>query len=315
MRLRGRLGILIRLYSGLAAVGSIVVAVFVAIAKLDSTRAAGIAIAVLVGLVFATLSLVSADELSTAFGRLKSIKVGGLGIELEPYAQLNRDKDSAAEDATGTTDASAHSDSLLDLKIRLEAKLTYLAKHVLCTDPDPNHLIPTFLTVGSLSYDGYLTREQAARAYEILGMREQEFRSGTSAEQAIFIAGATEFIDTVRIEVFAGLVTNKLRGLGWIADRITVKPRHRRDLRVTDAQKSVVHQIIPIFSFRPNSSLVCEARERLETSTEVSPSGWRLIVVPPRSGAVDTTTLPDAPDDKAHTVELPALLKLLGRAK
>src|SRR6185312_11358566 len=52
---------------------------------------------------------------------------------------------------------------LVDLRLLLDAKMTWLAKHLL-GGPDT----PTFVTVGSLAYDNYLPEDQARRAARLL---------------------------------------------------------------------------------------------------------------------------------------------------
>jgi hypothetical protein len=293
---------------GVLATGAI--AYFVAADQLKADQAGVLCAAVIMTLILMTFVVMPAHRLSGLFRHVKSFKMAGIGVEIEAYGELAKLRTSEEPDA----ELPQHSNTLLDLKIRLEAKLTYLAKHVLCTDAEPEHLIPTFLTVGSLSYDGFLTREQAKRAYEILGMRDNEFQDVPANERAVFLAGGNKFVDTVRAEVFGSFVKILAEEAGWNARRLYPADDQRRDLLVESHSAdgtSTVHHLIPVFSYRRNSKLIDGARQRILQSSLSEGGGRDVIVVPPRSKAADVDERRAEPPATA-VVTSDHVIKLIG---
>ncbi|MGE2714647.1 hypothetical protein ACQI4L_11360 [Mycolicibacterium litorale] len=300
----------VRVCAALGVLATGAIAYFVATDRLKADQAGVLCAAVLMSLILMTIVVMPAHRLSGIFRHVKSFKMAGIGVEIEAYGELAKLRTSEEPDA----ELPQHSDTLLDLKVRLEAKLTYLAKHVLCTDADPQHLIPTFLTVGSLSYDGFLTREQAKRAYEILGMRDNEFQGVPAGERALFLAGGNKFVDTVRAEVFGSFVRILAENAGWDARRVYPADDQRRDLLIESrsaADTLDIHHVVPVFSYRRNSALIEGARQRILKSPQTAGEGRGVIVVPPRSKAAD------APERRAEppaiaVVTSDHILNLLG---
>ncbi|QLL05368.1 hypothetical protein [Mycobacterium vicinigordonae] len=299
---------IMRIGASVGAAAAATVAVLVAIAKLDANRATTVSLALLAALAFAVASAVPDDAFVNALNKVSVLKVAGLHVELKQFI--------AQTDVKGDEDVARvhegdqeYSQTLVDLKIRLEAKLTYLAKHVLCADP--NYTVPTFLTIGSLATDGYLSRDQAKLAYEIMGLREYDFERATAAETYILLQGGNKFVDTLRAEVFEGFITAETRKSGWTVARVTDTPRGRRDLMVTDKIQSLTHHVIPVFSLEKDSPLLEKARKRLQDNARASGPGLRLIVVPPRSKAAKSD-LDHAATAQVSVVDVATYFRLLG---
>jgi hypothetical protein len=216
------------------------------------------------------------------FSRVKSLSLGSLGIELRDYARYADELGDSEDPEDGEQPS-----SLLDLRLGLETKLTYLAKHVLATDPKPKNGIPTFLTVGSLRHDGYLTDDQAEMAVEILSIRDFELRQLPTAERNVFEAGAGKFVDVVRVEVFSKQVKKALADFGWFTLELFPDRPNRRDLLVQSKRSanSVQHHVIPVFATNKRSKLLASPTKRLEDAARARAGGSCFIVVPPRSPA------------------------------
>ena len=109
-----------------AAIGAVLVGYWVLSNKLDSDEAAVVGLAGFPAILLVVVAFTPYPRIGGILGHVKSVSIGSLGIELDAYKQLAASKamDNAETDPE-------HSETLLDLKIRLEAKLTYLAKHVL----------------------------------------------------------------------------------------------------------------------------------------------------------------------------------------
>ncbi len=172
-------------------------------------------------------------------------------------------------------------------------KLTYLAKHVLARDPDKDNPIPTFLNIGSLVGDKLLEPGQAQMAYNILGMREAEFASIPPSDREIFLRGASSFVNTIRIQVFAALVEKSLSKKWSVAH--CGQRRGQRDLLVQspDRENVTQHHMIPTFALTTKLDFFKTPKGRLETDPlSKGELGRRFIIVPPLfNGAADTNIL------------------------
>lgn len=287
-----------RLILVLGVVGAMAIACFVIFGDLKPDEAAAGALVALAGVALALLALVPAKQMSALTDRMTSLSVGKfLDVQLNPaFADLaaKQRQDPSADDPDNPTTAI----NLVDLKISLEAKIAYLAKHVLATVPQEGQAnVPTFLTIGSLLKDDYLTRSQAEMAYDVLGMRQAEFRALSSASQNDFLKGASAFVDTVRIAVFAHQVYNDLHQPQWSAQwsvewefpqgstrrDITVRRRH--------ADTPQTHHLIPVFTEGKASRLFVGPSRRLREQSKTTGDGRRFIVVPPLSKAKNDSEL------------------------
>lgn len=286
-----------------AALAGIVIAILVLVGRIPPDVAlAGTGIGLLALIALALIALPPEDALGH-LGRVKSLTLGSLGIELSDYESLAEKGDE--DDDEGVEPG----ESLLDLRLSLEMKLTYLAKHVLATNPESKKAIPTFLTVGSLTEEKLLTPEQARYAEDILTMRAYEFRLLTKEERKAFKDGAKAFVDTVRIEVFAALLRKRLDRLGWFSLRLFPERSNRRDLLVQSkaVTNSTQHHVIPIFAIKADSSLLKRPHERLAKKSRAKAGGGRFIVVPPRSRAAKESVDPDG----IRVLTLAQLIKIL----
>jgi hypothetical protein len=275
----------------LAGLGGLIVAILVLIGPIDSDDAlAGAGIGLLCAILLILTALPPGD-LTRYLGRVKSLSLGSLGIELADYEGLAKLEDGAED--KGPKDPEGDAKSLLDLRLRLEMKLTYLAKHVLATNPNSRELVPTFLTVGSLKHDELLDPEQARIASDILTIRPFEFRALSDADRRVFLSGATRFTDSIRAEVFAKQVEQAFAG-EWTVFEAYPNHSKRRDLilQSSGSEKVVQHHVIPVFALKQDSDLLELPLERLAKKSLAKGGGGRFIVVPPRSKTVRRGDVP-----------------------
>lgn len=273
-----------RVIFGLAALGAMVLAVVVSLSdgEPEPDRALATAALVVLGLIPVALYLVPQADLQAALGRIKSVTIGSLGIELSDYAGL------AGQAEVSEEDAGEIGETLLDLRVGLEMKLAYLAKHVFGPQPDPDagDVIPAFITVGSLQHDGYLSKDHARIAYDILTMRSHELRSLTGPERRLFLKGAENFVKGIRSEIFTAQVKKELEDAHWRVLEASPQMRLRRDLIVqSTGTDGIQHHVIPVFAMSPDSTLFEKPSERLQKQSLSKAGGSRFIVVPPLSKA------------------------------
>ncbi|MFI7531432.1 hypothetical protein [Nocardia salmonicida] len=272
---------IIRIAASVATVGAGGIAVLVATGNITSATAGFVALAGLAAIAFGITAFSPNLIKWELFRHVKSVSVGPAAFEMFERASLSV--------SLTSEDTTEQSQTLYDLKLRLEAKLTYVAKHVLAPNPYEPGNVPTFLTIGSLKTDEYLTDEQAKLAYEILELRESEFRNLTADRREIILAGANKFVGSVRAEIFTCQVLKGFVTQGWdMTRRAYPDASGRRDLRVAATDTKVVHHVIPIFTASMKAGLARRAAAGVEERSKARGNGKVLIVVPPLSKAAGT---------------------------
>jgi hypothetical protein len=295
--------------------GALGIAGFVILGDLRPEEAAAGALVALAGLALALLALVPAEQLLSLSERVTSLSVGKF-LDLQLVSPLFRSTAEGNDDATPDPDDPTDASSLGDLKRSLDMKIAYLAKHVLAPVPNDDQTnIPTFLNIGSLCHDKYLTADQAEMAYEVRGVRPAEFRALTASKQKQFLEDASKFVDTVRITVFAQQVFQELEQPDWTVRWVYPHGSTRPDMTVTrPAGAGDTHHVIPVFTEKKASSLFDRPRKRLGDEPRTAGEGRRFIVAPPLSkAATDAELLSSAPgpDGRVWVVTLRGLKQWL----
>jgi hypothetical protein len=169
--------------------------------------------------------------------------------------------------------------SILALRLKIERKLTYIAKQVL-----DNNGHPTFLTIGSLKYDGYLPESDADVLNRLMTLRDEDLSELPPREQDEFLAITDKIARNIRASVLNGLVRKSLEGSGWNVSEIPRGADKRPDL---DAEKHEYRcRIAPVFATDEESSLLDRAIERLSPATEGEDRyALRAIVLPHNSNS------------------------------
>src|SRR4051794_20576668 len=257
------------------------IAGFVVAGELDTDRAltglALIAVAVALG-------ALRPSDVRELVGRIR--EVGPLKLEArvaETAADQNLGTEAEGDEAAG------YQGSMLDLRIKLEYKLAYIAKSLLGevrrgTDVSGS---ANFVTVGSLKYDGFLSLEQARTATSILTWTDDDLSRASPQAAAAFLSDANALVSGIRATVFANLVRKHLESAKW---KVTTADRKkkRRDLIATSPDGSQVVRIVPVFALSEPSSILGSVKKRLE---ELDKKGERyVIVLPDRSRAATSET-------------------------
>jgi hypothetical protein len=173
-------------------------------------------------------------------------------------------------DATG--------DELTDLRLRLEAKLSYVAGRM--------NLDSGMVNIGSLREDGYLTDDEAKTADRVRTMSTNELSRAPKAEREAFLEAARELVGSIRAAVLAGAVRKELRRQGW-----NPGPAEggKRDIRAERDGRTV--RLAPLFVLGRESDLLPTVRRRLADTHDAD----RRIVVIPSNSAMPTSPSDDDP--------------------
>lgn len=200
--------------------------------------------------------------------------------EVGPVKLAEKVARQAADQTAGTDeDDIAVGNSIFALRMSLEAKMTYLAKHVLGTDGGGSMVSgnANFLTIGSLRADRLLMDEQAETAALILGWTGRE----QTASDRTFLEFAKKFIEGFRITVFANMVRNECSKNGRVVSA-PLTSQHR-DFRVTEADGSEL-VVTPVFATSRNSALLSRVFDRVTAAHGDS----SIVVVPDISRSTDS---------------------------
>lgn len=281
-------------------------ALVVAFSGLSSDRAWPVAALLLAGIVIAVVPAATWKEM---LANVENAQFGPISVGLRQQLGKAATKAESDAEAGDGDDSDIEVTGMLDLRMKLEWKLTYVAKHLLAEGGSP-----TFLTIGSLRYDGYLTEEDAATAAAILTTREEELRELSEKEQKKFLEQGEEFVDGVRAAIFWGQVRRCLwegRKPGRSGDLLRdLKPSsgRREDFLAGPAGKE--HRVTTAFAIDERSKIIGWALQRLERERAASVGGERQIVVVPDISHVKETD----PAAKPRVVKLANLRKVLEEA-
>jgi hypothetical protein len=304
-----------RIASITGAIAAVLVAGWVLVGDLKPDEAVVGVLVGLAALILVVLGLTSSKRLAPLLDRINGVTLGNVvGLQFnDAYAKLaaNQSSDSFPEDEP------TNAETLLDLKVSLENKLTYLANNIINADKgsDP---IPGYLTIGSLKKsDELLNSDEVRIAYDILGKQFSDYDGLSAVDRETFLKGASRFVDLLRINVFANLIEKRLESRGWRLSRL---PGELRDILVSPRRDDpTAHHVVPAIARRDTTYVYRRAKARLETtSVAAGEAGRRFIVVPPTfKEKQDNQLLANASDpipDNIWSVTLYALLQWLGDA-
>lgn len=249
-------------------------ALVIGVFDLSSDRAWPVAALLLAGIVVVAVPKATWKEMLASVENAQFGPIGfGLRREVTKAAKYVPERDKR-EKKEGKEIEDAK--SMFDLRMRLEWKLAYIAKHLLADDGNP-----TFLTIGSLNFDDYLSDAEARTATGILTTREEELQELSAPDREQFLKDGQKFVDGMRASVFWGEVKRRLQGRGepgssefWKED-ISGKKGARDDLLAMTKDGEEV-RVVPVLSLDEQSAFD-EAVERLEGE---GGSQWKLVVIP-----------------------------------
>jgi hypothetical protein len=228
------------------------------------------------GAVGAGILLVVVVVLSYA---IKSIKVDKSGFTLETQVAVAQaaaaeapPEEQADVPALAARSLAEPGGALTELRLRLEAKLSYIAGQMGVEGGD--------VSIGSLRHDGYLTDDEAQTADTLLRLSESELARASEADRAAFLETAERFVDSIRAAVVAGAAQKELKRLGWSVQRGTTG---RRDLVAQRAGRRAL--VVPVFSVTAAAELPAKVARRVE---QLDGYDRRVIVLPDNTKATTT---------------------------
>lgn len=171
-------------------------------------------------------------------------------------------------------------EQIADLQFLLEAKLAYVAKHVIGFGGTGKWA--PFLTLGSLEHDGYMTKEDALAARELLTLPLAHLQKIDEAERAAYVKRTKEFVRNIRATIFREVVKQVLEM--ELDAGVVVRERgkgKRPDFELATPLPGHI-RVFPVFAVRGSywndKKRIRDRAEELANLTDRA-----LIVVPPTS--------------------------------
>jgi hypothetical protein len=227
-----------------------------------------------------------ADELS--IGSF-TVKRGVAAKEAKEAAKVQQDDEDS--------EATARTESLVALRLRLEAKLVYLAKHQLngyFATPRPTQDLratapPTYLTVGSLLVDDGLTADEAERATQVLTASEAALRRLPRGDREEFLTRANYLVRNFRAVVHRNLTRHEV--FAAAAADAAVEKRFRGTaspyLRLPGVNEELV--VVPVYAISKASKMMERANTRLAKLDLGKARACFVLVVPDNSRTLPPT--------------------------
>ena len=266
--------------------------------------------AVALALIGTLIALVPWDTWRALLASIDQATIGPVSVALRQNVEQATANAPPADTGEGLdVMPSGKATSMLDLRLRLEWKLAYVAKNLLA-GPDGS---PTFFTIGSLKFDGYLTDSEARTAIGILSTTDERLWSMAHAERGAVLREAEAFVDSVRASIFWGFVKRTLRGEDvpdvddlWRGD---IDGGGKRDDMLAGRSDSEFW-VAPAFALDADSAIRRNAIKRLKTKKRPYgvPCNRRIVVVPDKAhGRPEEHGCDDGP----HVVKLSGLRRLV----
>jgi hypothetical protein len=167
-------------------------------------------------------------------------------------------------------------EDMLALRLKLEAKLTYIAKFLLRPDECD---CATFFTIGSLNFDGFLSDREARTATQVLTMRDEELDTLAPHLRRDFLRDADKVVSNIRASVFFGLVRTTLKKNGWAVEDLRAGEGRRPDLLAEKGSRC--YRVVPRFSIKSDPERITKVKRRLIRHRDEAPESKRDIVVLP----------------------------------
>lgn len=175
--------------------------------------------------------------------------------------------------------------NLVELRLKLEAKLTWLA----------NHLFERFVTLGSLEYDGYLPRDHAKRLARLLAHDPSKVDDADRFELQSFARAVADDVENFRATTFDGYVRRSAaKTPGWKVVDFPQSGKNRPDF-LLEGDDGTVIRVAPRLVITRTSRLLENTRARLaRTRDQQPPAAGRVAVIPDMSPH-PTTGAPEDP--------------------
>jgi hypothetical protein len=217
---------------------------------------------------------------------------------------LGSERDRPSGEVVDADRSEAVPKSVMELRMKLEAQMAYVAKWLLRARPDS----VSYATVGSLRYDGLLTEAEAEMAAHVLTLRDEELAELSPQERNEFLRDANRVVGNLRAAVFYGLVRELLTTNGLVVEDIDTPTGGRPYLLVE--KDGVPYLLAPRFVMSAKKSgLFDRTRQRLRRLMRATPDEVRVIVIPDRSRRQGNA------DDDPQVMKLGELQNKLGLRK
>jgi len=240
---------------------------------------------------------------------VENAQFGPISIDLRRDAERAASQAAERDTAEGVDGQDrGEAEDMFELRMRLESKLAYVAKHLLASGGNA-----TFLTIGSLEFDGYLTKEEARTAVGILSVRQEELEGLSAQARKEFLSEAGRFVASVRASVFWGQVKRRLKGSDRREDRSLLMHEisstgRRHDLVAGQADR--LYRVAPAFALDGDSRILANVITRLKKEGAAAVDERQLIVIPDISKEEEAS----AGDGRPRVVKLAGLREALLQA-
>jgi hypothetical protein len=264
-----------------AALVVLALAALLATEAVDAGRAAAVAGLVVVCLVILAVPLSRLAQVESISVYGVELKIAQASIVTAPTARLTAEGE-GDEDREG--DEGQNTGEIIDLQFLLEAKLAYVAKHILGFEGS-GHWAP-FLTLGSLKYDGYLSREDAVAARELLALSPATVRGAAEEERRAFLDKAKPFVRNIRATIFHDVVRSVLKKDFKLEPRAVDRGGGRRPDFLVPSDRFGHVFVFPAFA--GGGAYWGRERIRRRAAELAGLSDHALVVVPPNVRTFDT---------------------------
>lgn len=243
----------------------VVLAVAVVFAALDADVRIDALLVVIGAAVAILLAVFLPHDTVQRLLRPDSLSIAGLAIT------LGRDVHAAATAVQAVADRPQDDQPIdpADLRLALEARLAYIAKHI---EGTPER--PAFVNFGSLQVDRVLDEQEARAASELMTLRPAEVRE-LSPE-------LREAAQTLRRGILAlvlhRILVRNVRAAGWTCATEQLPSRRKPGYSVSRTGRSPVH-VVPLQVNSMDNSLIGTTRDKLARDL-ADAARTALIVVP-----------------------------------
>lgn len=199
------------------------------------------------------------------------------------YQQVGREVVDDAVDAAGSPSAPSPDkdpaddsipEDLLALRLKLEAKMSYIARTILASE---KCACGVFVTIGSLNHDGFLSDKEARTATQVLTLRDEELDTLAPRLRWDFMRNANTVVGNIRASVFYGLVRESFKKNKWEVREIPVA-KGRPDLLVCKGEQR--YRIVPRFVLKKESNILERAKRRLAEGKDDESAAPAIVVLP-----------------------------------
>ncbi len=285
-------------------IAALVAIAVLAVAGTIDAVTAGVATGIV--LLAAAASAPKPSGLAALARRIESISVGKFTLK---FAEQAIEDAQAAVRESGTDPDEDSSDpkatDVIDIRLKLQKKLTYIAKHMLPRLPRaPDEPDCCYITIGSLLNYKFLTEAQARTLDRVSTMPSELLTVIPEPEQNTFLNEAEKVVRNLRATVFR-IMVRKLLGSDKGISTTELQTKTRRPVHIVSTAGGTVC-VVPVFAVRGSGVNLSKVASRPEVRELTDTASLVLYVVPDKSNALDV-----ALEGPAEVIEFSTLLDRL----